>query len=632
MTASEGRIGHTDFSNRSLLRVGELIEVVPAMIATQHSGAGKANQYFLRGFNLDHGTDFAGFFDGVPTNMPTHGHGQGYLDFNFIIPETIESIAYYKGPYHTKIGNFSSAGSVQFKTYDRLERGIAQAAIGEGNYFRALLVNSQPFFDGDFLYAVEGQYNDGPWRLNENLEKTNLLIKYAGHIGDFHTRIAGMAYHAKWDATDQIPQRAVEQGIISHLGYIDPNLGGKTTRLGLSANFTTEGLQARAYSIYYDFSLFSNFTYFLDDPINGDEFEQADERWIIGGSIEGESDHNFIYLPVILRAGLDIRYDNVLGVGLYKTKSRSRLARVRDDSIDEVMMGLYGEAEVRWNDRLRTYIGFRTDILYYNVDSYLNPNSGNGTDAIISPKFGLAYMIGRHAEFYLNYGFGFHSNDMRGKTISIDQISGKDATSVNALVRSEGAEVGLRYEPINDLTLTLSGYWLDLDSELVFVGDAGVTEPNAATRRYGTELAVLWHAGKRLVFDLSGGISHSRYRGVGRNDRIPNSIGFVAGVGVYARLPYDISVNLRLRHLGASPLVEDNSIRSNPTTLVNLGMTKHIGPIDVELEVFNLFNSRDSDITYYYESRLLGEAVPVPDIHFHPVEPLTLRVKVQVSF
>lgn len=197
-------------------------------------------------------------------------------------------------------------------------------------------------------------------------------------------------------------------------------------------------------------------------------------------------------------------------------------------------MGLYGEAEVRWNDRLRTYIGFRTDILYYNVDSYLNPNSGNGTDAIISPKFGLAYMIGRHAEFYLNYGFGFHSNDVRGKTISIDQISGKDATSVNALVRSEGAEVGLRYEPINDLTLTLSGYWLDLDSELVFVGDAGVTEPNAATRRYGTELAVLWHAGKRLVFDLSGGISHSRYRGVGRNDmyRDGNRLTFAAlGLG-----------------------------------------------------------------------------------------------------
>ncbi|MGE0668838.1 MAG: TonB-dependent receptor [Sphingomonadales bacterium] len=631
-TASEGIVGYSDLSKRPILRAGELVEVIPGMIATQHSGTGKANQYFLRGFNLDHGTDFAARFEGMPVNMPTHGHGQGYLDLNFIIPEIVEYVSYEKGPYHADVGDFSTAGSASFKTWDRLEEGFAHATVGNHGYYRLVAADSFDVGGGTVLAAGEAHFYEGPWVLDEDLEKFNALLKYTGEIGGADAQLMATAYHASWNSTDQVPLRAVESGLIPRKGFIDPDLGGRTTRLSLSGRLDWGALAAQVYGIYYRLNLYSNFTYFLDDPVNGDEFEQADERAILGGSLSYEDDVTLGAMPATIRAGLDLRYDDIMGVGLYHTAGRERIGTVRNDKVRELMVGLHGEAELHLTDRLRAILGARVDWLNWDVNALSLPvNSGEGDDAILSPKGTVAWRAADGLELYASYGRGFHSNDVRGATIAIDPKSGDPVDTVPALVRSDGAELGVRIEAADRLSLTLAGFWLDLESELVFVGDAGTTEPNDATRRYGLEASAFWKAADWLVFDVSGAVTRARFRDIDDN-RIPNSVGFVLGGGAVMTLPEGLTASLRVRHLGDAPLIEDSSVRSRSTTLVNAGLSYDFGKFEVGLELLNLLDSKRNDITYFYESRLPGEAAGVEDIHFHPVEPFTIRGSIRVKW
>ncbi len=629
-TASEGLVGYADLSKRPILRGGELLEVVPGMIATQHSGSGKANQYFLRGFNLDHGTDFAADADGVPVNLPTHGHGQGYLDLNFIIPELVEYVAFRKGPYHMTSGDFSAAGSASFITYDSLTRGFATAEIGENGYYRGVLANSHRLGQGDLLYAAEAQFYNGPWVLDEDLEKFNLLVKYTGDIAGADAQFIATAYRSTWTATDQIPQRAVDDGLIPRRGFIDPDLGGETTRFSLSAQFLWPHIEVRAYAVHYDLSLYSNFTYFLNDPVNGDEFEQADRRWVLGGAVGYEDKVTLFSRPATISTGLTLRYDDIGAVGLYNTAARTRLSAVRDDRVKQLQAGFYGSVEMHWTERFRTRTGFRVDVLDYRVAAQLTDNSGSGTDAIVSPKASLAWEAFDGIEFYASYGQSFHSNDVRGATISIDPVSGEPVPAVDALVKAEGAEVGVRFELKESLSVAVAGFWLDLDSELVFVGDAGTTEPNDATRRYGVEASAFWQAASWLVFDASAAYTHARFKDLPGEDRIPNAIGFVLGAGATASFQNGFTASLRLRHFGDAPLIEDNSVRSSATTLVNLGFTYDFGRVQAGLDLLNLFNVKDNDITYFFASRLAGEATGTDDIHFHPVEPFTVRARLSL--
>lgn len=269
-SASQGRISHAQFDKRPLLRGGEVLEVVPGMLATQHSGPGKANQYFLRGFNLDHGTDFSVTVDGIPLNLPTHGHGQGYLDLNSLIPEMVETIEFQKGPYYVGAGDFSSAGNARIQTFNRLPQGIAKLTLGEDDFYRGLFAHSSRLGEGNLLYAGEFNFYDGPWVHPNDSEKYNGLVKYT--VGDRSQGLTlmGSAYHARWDATDQIPRRAVEQGLISPLGTIDPTNGGESSRYSLGMNWrhhrVNTSTHVTAYGFYYDLNLYSNFTFFLDDP------------------------------------------------------------------------------------------------------------------------------------------------------------------------------------------------------------------------------------------------------------------------------------------------------------------------------------------------------------------------------
>ena len=629
---SEGVIGYQDLQNRPLMRVGELIENVPGLIATQHSGTGKANQYFLRGFNLDHGTDLSASIDGAPINMRSHAHGQGYLDLNFIIPEVVERIEYRKGPYAADVGDFSTAGAVVLKTYDVLPEDFLQITLGEFGYARALGAGSWAAAGGDMLLAVDVNASDGPWVLDEDLRRVSALAKYSADLGDGRLRLSLSGYSADWTATDQVPLRAVESGLIPRNGYIDPDLGGESRRWSLTATYDSPDWQASGYVIGSNFRLTSNFTYFLEDPESGDEFQQRERRAVVGGSLVRSWRTRWAGVPARVRVGGEARYDDIGAIGLYRSVGGQATAPVRADSVEEYSLGAFVDAELHVTERLRAVVGLRGDAYGYDVKAGLPANSGAGSDGLISPKVSLAWRVAEPLELYANYGQSFHSNDVRGAAIRVDPVSGEPASRVDLLAKASGAELGARFSrgPMN---LSLVGFWLDLDSELVFVGDAGGTEPNSASRRFGVEFAGFWTPLTPLTLDLSAAYTHARLRGTDAGeDRIPQSVATVLGAGAVWRVTDALQTAVRVRRLGPAPLVEDGSVFSDSTTLVSLGAYYTVGRLQLGLDVYNLLDAKDADITYFYGSRLPGEASGVEDIHFHPVEPRQVRASLRLRF
>ena len=632
-SGSQGVIGYKDFADKPLARVGELVENVPGVIATQHSGTGKANQYFLRGFNLDHGTDFAGFVDGVPINMRTHGHGQGYMDLNFLIPELVQRIDYRKGPYFADVGDFSAAGTVKFTTVDRLARPLLQATGGGYGYYRALAAGSEAVRGGDLLVALDGTVSNGPWVLDEKLRKVNTLVKYSRGTDASGWNLGLTGYHARWNSTDQVPERAIDSGLISRFGNIDDHLGGETTRIGLTGNGHFGATTVNLFALYYRFRLTSNFTYFLDDPVNGDEFQQRDQRGVFGGSVTHDIQASVAGIPVAFVVGADARYDHIGKVGLYHTRDAVRIGTVRQDRVDEVSGALHAEGTASLTDRLRLVLGLRGDLYGYDVHAEtLAANGGKGHDGILGPKAALAWRPADHLELYADYGESFHSNDVRGATIRYDPKTGDPVDRVPALVRARGAELGGRLE-YPRLTASLVVFTLSLGSELVFSGDGGTTEPNPASRRYGTEATLFWRPVDRLTLDAALAFTHARFHDVAPDQtRIPNSVDNVLSGGAELDLGHGLAASLRLRHFGAAPLIEDDSARSRPTTLLNLGGYYTRGGAKLSIDVLNLLDAHDNDITYFYTSRLQGEpAEGADDYHLHPVEPRQVRVSLRYS-
>ena len=632
-SGSQGVVGYKDFQNRPLARVGELLETIPGFIATQHSGEGKANQYFLRGFNLDHGTDFAGFVDGVPVNMRSHGHGQGYMDFNFMIPELVERIDFRKGPYYADVGDFSAAGTANFTTYDTLPAPFVDLTVGQFGYVRGVAAGSTEIGGGSLLVAGLAAYNDGPWVLNSDLHAYHGLLKYSQGSGDRRWGVQFGGYTSRWNSTDQVPQRAIDSGLIDRLGNIDDTLGGQTTRLWAAADATLGTASFSAYAVNYKFRLTSNFTYFLNDPVNGDQFQQVDRRNIYGGKLAKYWQVNLAGLPTVLTIGGDTRYDNIGTVGLYHSIAGVRAATVRQDSVREFSIAGYVQAAVHLTPNLRAVVAVRGDHYGYRVNSSIPENSGTGTQTIASPKVTLAWRVAEPVELYANYGSGFHSNDARGAAISIDPNTLEPAAPVELLVRARGGEVGARYNA-GRFNATLVGFLLDLDSELLFTGDGGTTEPNPASRRYGAEFAGFWRPTDALTLDLSAAWTHARFRGVeAGQDRIPNAVTSVLSAGGSYDFGKGFTSTLRVRHFSSAPLIEDGSRFSQPTTIVNLGGYYTRGRLRLALDLYNLFDAHDADITYFYASRLPGEpAEGIDDYHIHPVEPRQLRGSVRVSF
>ena len=638
--ASEGRVAGADLELRPIGRVGELLEVVPGLIATQHSGPGKSNQLFLRGFNLDHGTDFAAHLDGVPLNFRTHGHGQGYLDLNILIPEIVESLDFRKGPYRADVGDFASAGASFIKTFDQLPESIASLTIGEDDFVRGLVASNIPVERGQLLVALEGKTFDDPFKLDADLLHINAFTKWTVPVAGGTLRASALGYHADWTSTDQVPRRAIDSGLVSRLGFLDPDLGGETTRVAATLDWkenADEPLSLSTYLIYYRFKLFSNFTYFLDDPAAGDEFAQRDERFVWGGRATKDGSFDVLTQEIEFHAGAETRLDVITDVGLFRSTARQRRSAVRSDEVNEWSGALFGELVWSPFEWMTWRAGARGDLYVFDVDTRAGTgaftNSGRETDGLISPKLSLALRPFEHVEFYLNGGGGFHSNDARGTTIRIDPVDGALVDDVEPLARQWGAEVGTRWQPSSRFHLTGAFWWLDSESELVFVGDAGTTEAQGASRRYGAELTGFLRPVDWLAFDASYSYSWADFRSTpsGR-DRIPGALESVVSAGAtVAAGPF--STSLRVRHFGAYPLNEENTQRAGGTTLVNLGANYDWGPVRFGLSVINLFDSKDSDIEYFFASRLPGEpAAGVEDTHLHPVAPRQVRATLSARF
>jgi outer membrane receptor protein involved in Fe transport len=634
--ASAGTVSARRVETRPALRPGELLEYVPGVIITQHSGDGKANQYFLRGFNLDHGTDFAIDVAGMPVNMPTHGHGQGYADLNFLIPELVSGIDYRKGPYFAEVGDFSSAGAASIHYTNSLAYTLASVTLAEGDYRRALFAGSPNVGGGTLLYGLELMTNDGPWDNPENFQKFNAALRYSRGGGADGFSITGMAYKAAWDSTDQIPLRALQNGLVGRFGAIDPSDGGETSRYSLSYeqhyDFATN---ARAmldvYAIRYKLDLFSNFTFFLHDTTNGDQFEQADDRTVLGLHPRMHFSNKLGGMDNTVKIGLQVRRDYIDPVGLYHTVARQRLSTTREDKVLETSAGVYVEDALQVSEWLRAVPGIRADRYEFDVDSSISQNSGKQNASIASPKLSLVFGPWSKTEYFLNAGRGFHSNDARGTTIKLDPNDPTlttPAQPVQPLVRSTGAEIGVRTEVIRNLQSSLSLWQLKLDSELLFVGDAGTTEPSRPSQRTGVEWTNHYRPASWLLVDFDLSVSRARFTEEDpAGDHIPGSIEKVASLGVTVDSLGPWYGMLQYRYFGPRPLIEDDSVRSSSTQLTNLRVGYRIDPKwRMHLDVFNLLDRKDSDIEYFYVSRLQTEAAPVADIHFHPVEPRTLRL------
>ncbi len=636
-SASQGALGARGLQARPAYRTGEMLEAMPGLIVTQHSGEGKANQYFLRGVNLDHGTDLAIFVDGMPVNMRTHAHGQGYADLSFLIPELVERVVYKKGPYYAEEGDFSSTGVARVGLVDRLQGHSAALSVGSFGHRRALFTGS-PAEDGPKLvYGLEYVEADGPWTRPDNLGKLNGVLRFAQGDAANGTSVTAMGYRGRWSATDQIPQRALDSGQIGQFDTLDPSDGGRAERYSLSGQWrrtSANGItQANVYGIRSRLNLFSNFTYFLNDQVNGDQFEQTDRRSLLGADLSHTWLGNWAGYSMENTLGLDTRSDRIRA-GLFNTVERSRTTTTRDDRVREESVGLYAQNRTTWTKWFRSVAGVRGDFFHADVKSDTRENTGRANDHQVSPKLGLIFGPWASTEYYINWGHGFHSNDARGATITIDPVSRAAADRVPLLVRSRGEEVGLRSALLPNLVVTAALFRLDFDSELVFVGDAGTTEASRASRRVGGEVTMRYAPRPWLLFDVDYAQTRARFRdddGTGRfvpgaPERVVSVKAIVDAIGPW-------SGALALRHFGARPLIEDNSVRSKSTTLLSGKLGYRVNrTLRFELAGFNLLNRRDSQIDYFYESRLRGEAAAVSDRHFHPVEPRSWRLAAIASF
>jgi outer membrane receptor protein involved in Fe transport len=637
-SSSQGTVTRAQLETRPVLRTGELLETVPGLVVTQHSGDGKANQYFLRGFNLDHGTDLATSVDGIPVNMHTHGHGQGYTDINFVIPELLDRIEYKKGTYYAEEGNFSAAGAVDLRYRQTLDQTLFSLTLGEDDFARGVFAGSTAVAGGDVLWGLEYAVTDGPWRLAEDLRRVNALVKFSRGPRDDGYSLSASAYDGGWTSTDQVPERAVSSGVLDRFGFIDPTNGGDSHRYSLAFEFAKPlgewHVEGNVYALDYQLDLFSNFTYALD-PESGDQFEQFDDRMAYGAHAELSRPTRHGGVPGTFKVGIQSRLDAIGRVGLYLTDDRERLDTIREDAVDRIGVGIYVEQQWQPVDWLRLVAGLRHDRADFDVRSDLAANSGGTGDHITSPKFSVVLGPWADTEFFVNVGRGFHENDARGTTITVDPVDGVSAANrVRPMVRASGAEIGMRTALLPRTQLALTAWTLDLDSELLYVGDAGVTEPNRASERRGMELGVYVTPREWLTLDADLAWSRGRFSEFDElGAHIPGAVERVASMGLAIQHPGGWFGGARFRHFGSAPLLEDASVRSDPTTLVNLTIGRRFGgKLSVSLAAFNLFDSEDNDITYFYESQLPGEAAPVEDRHFHPVEPRTLRLTVETRW
>jgi hypothetical protein len=669
-SAGQGTTGAAQLADRPILRSGELLETVPGVIITQHAGGGKANQYFLRGFNLDHGTDFAVFLDDMPLNLPSHAHGEGYADMNTVIPEFVERVNYEKGPYYADVGNYGSAGSAHLVFYKTLPQDFAAVEGGMYGYARGVFGISQKLGPGNLLYGGEVYHDDGPWVHPDDYHKFNGLLTYSQGDGANGFSVTARGYHGKWNSSDQLAESGVP--IVGFFGTLNPTDGGDSQRYSLQAEWhRSDGnseTKIMAYGFYYDLDLFSDFTYFLTDKIRGDQFEQQDKRWVGGLDARHTVFSEWFGHAVENTFGLQVRNDWINN-GLYQTEDRVRTPKTVSDTgaplpattqkheFTDTQFGFYAENKVQWAEKLRSVVALRGDLEYFDVTSLSNPaNSGTSTSFLSSPKFSLIFGPWAQTEAYVQGGFGFHSNDGRGTTQTMEPVSADNpnpptsVAPIPGLIQTKGAEVGVRTLAVPHLQSTVSLWYLHSDSELQQDGDTGGSVASKQpSDRYGIECANYFTPVEHLAVDLDVADSVAHFTSVDADDaaattptsmtlgpggtRVPEAVGLVIASGATLHDWNGLSASLRLRYFGPRDLTSDGIYRSHDTLLLNAAAGYQITKTwRVAVEVLNLLDRRDHDIDYAYESRVTPMAAPAFEDVFHPVEPVQVRAALAARF
>jgi outer membrane receptor protein involved in Fe transport len=656
--ASQGVVLSKTIEDQAFLRPGEVMETVPGLVVTQHSGDGKANQYFLRGYNLDHGTDFSTSIDGVQANMPTHAHGQGYADLNYMIPELIDHIDYRKGTYFAENGDFSSAGSADVVYKKSLSQNIFNLSLGSFGYKRALIATSsqlKPISDlsvdptlidssPTLVSAIELMHEDGPWQVNEKLQKTNIVLKlndgtYSnGWTTDFKY------YNAHWNSTDQVPLELIQSGELGLFGSMNPSDGGQSGRMIVSAEMhdvTDVGYEKFSASLErYRLNLWSDFTFFELRPLTGDQFEQADNRDVISTKWIHGLHHSLLDRDSTTEIGLNLRFDDI-HLGLFNTQNRNIFATVSNEHINEFMKSAWIQNMTTWSTWARTIVGLRGDQVNMQMTAFENSiNSGSASAAKISPKFSAILGPWEKTEFFYNIGKGLHSNDARGVINKIDPTTGDQATQIPALVGSFGQEVGVRSQINPNLQTSLALWKLQSDSELVYSADSGIgnTSANGASVRTGLEWNNHFVANDWVFVDADLAWTHANYQAMNDNGQLGNQIPNAVGkVGILRAALHHLgpwSAGWETRYIGSYPLTQDGTQTAPAALVSNLRVNREIEKdVHLTLDVLNVFNRPYYDIAYNQDYQVSPTAQAQPSgMTVHPGEPRQVRLGIQLLF
>lgn len=625
-----------DFELRPKQSAHDMLRMVPGIIIAQHAGGGKAEQIFVRGFDADHGTDINLSLDGVPVNMVSHGHGQGYADLHFIIPEVIEGLEVHKGPYFAQYGDLATAGAVRLQTRSTLDYNAMSVEGGKFGTYRTFGMLQLPIKSETFSAYVAGEtfHSQGYFDIPINLDRYNLFAKSVWNISPVSSlAFWGSGFTSKWDATGQIPERAILNGTISRFGSIDPSEGGNTRRFNANAQYVltlTERstLSAQLYASRYSFQLYSNFTFFANDSVNGDGIEQMDSRFIYGGKLEYASEHALGRLPASFLAGASLRSDNI-DVQLYRQKKRSRIETTADAIIDQRNLSFYVQEDVRFSELIRLQVGLRTDIFFFDVLDRLGnvgqtSVAGSITQSVVTPKANIIISPSSTTDLFLNFGGGFHSNDARAV------VSNK---ADKTLPRAWGAEVGFRTQMFGAIDFAVAFWGLDLDNELVYVGDEGTTEPSGRTRRLGIDIETRARIASWLYSDLDVTLSRGRFRDLPDGENfIPLAPTVTASAGLTALHASGLEASVRLRHVSSRPANEANTVIASGYTIFDAAVAYSIGNYRLQLGAENLFNTDWNEAQFDTESRLLSEAAPISELHFTPGSPFNLKLKAEFRF
>jgi hypothetical protein len=593
--------------------------------------------------------------------LRTHAHGQGYTDLNGVLPEMLAGVDYTKGVHTAANGDLSAAGSADFRLIKQLHNDFASVEFGEYGYLRGVLGTTldlnqskvikwlsggreaKPDADPSYLTYIR-EYNsyDGPFELDEDFSRIATMGRWFKGTEANHFALTYMGYLGDWRSSDQIPLRAINSGRISRFSTLDQTTGGESARYSLNAAWKTTQddvvTQTNVYAIYYDLDLYSNFTYFLDDPVNGDQFNQRESRWILGGNWSRSwTEQHLLGHAASYTVGLQTRHDLIDDIGLYKTRRRQRLSTVREDDVYEGNVSAFAEATVKWTSWFRTVTGVRGDVFSFQTQrSSIAANEGGDVSGMVSPKISAIFGPWHDTEIYLNYGMGFHSNDARGVNTTIDPTTGERVAAVDPLVRIHGAEIGLRSNLSSTLTATVAGFWQRSDSELVYVGDAGTNEAGPGSQRYGVELATYWRPNDWFTLDAELALTRARFRDAPGADFIPNSIPWMFSGGATfgaSAGEQGFFASLRARAFDQRPLEETGRVQGKNSFLLNASIGYRFKNWETALECLNLFDRDNNDIEYFYTSRLDGEpAAGRDDIHLHPNEPRMFRARVTYRF